>query len=137
MPFIDWSDEQSVNVSEIDRQHQNLIAVINRLHELVVGGTSEHRAVLTPILHELRAYGEYHFATEEHLMRKYDFPRRYVHIQEHQGFIFKVDEFTTGYQTQPDLLSLQVLSFLQHWLMHHIREVDRQLGEFLNAKGIS
>ena len=55
--------------------------------------------------------------------------------KEHQAFVARVNEFETGLRTgeaNPDA----VLSFMQEWLVKHIRYSDRLYTAHLNAHGI-
>ncbi len=36
MNFIRWSEQYSVNIKTIDDQHQHLIKIINKMHEIII-----------------------------------------------------------------------------------------------------
>jgi len=63
MALISWNDNLSVHVGEIDRQHQQLIKMINDLDDAMKQGKGKE--VLGKIVKGLSDYTAYHFSTEE------------------------------------------------------------------------
>ena len=65
MPMIVWSNQFSVGVQEVDKQHQVLVGILNRLGTALNGQVSgvDNRQVID----ELVQYTVYHFGTEGHL----------------------------------------------------------------------
>jgi hemerythrin-like metal-binding protein len=76
MAFITWSDEYSVNIKEIDRQHQFLINIINQMHELVMTDAVDgvNKTAIRRVFAELADYTDYHFRTEEELFKTHNYP---------------------------------------------------------------
>ena len=68
MALMVWDNSFSVNVKEIDAQHQKLIALINDLHDAMKTGKAKD--VLGKILSDLTDYTVYHFGNEERLSRR-------------------------------------------------------------------
>jgi len=64
--LIQWSDQFSVNIQEIDEQHKVLVDLLNQLHNAI----REHhgRATSREILNRLAEYTRTHFLLEESLM---------------------------------------------------------------------
>ena len=91
MSRIKWDDSMSVNISEIDQQHKQLITIINDLHEAMSEGRG--KKILRVILRQLTDYTEIHFETEEIYFDKYKFPDAKNHNAEHAEFIQKISEF--------------------------------------------
>jgi hemerythrin-like metal-binding protein len=61
--LIVWSDELSVNIEEIDKQHKKLIDVINVLFNAMIEGKTQN--IIDTIIDDLIDYAKYHFSTEE------------------------------------------------------------------------
>ena len=66
MPLITWTDNLSVNHTEIDNQHKKLVDLINILFDAMKAGKGTD--VLNKIFAELTSYTIYHFTYEEKLM---------------------------------------------------------------------
>ncbi|MHB8809516.1 MAG: bacteriohemerythrin [Desulfobulbaceae bacterium] len=134
MALIEWSENLSVNVAEIDKQHQKLIALINELADSMRQG--QGRKVVGKIISGLQAYTEIHFKAEENYFRQFGYPDAARHIQEHEAFVAKVTEFNNGFERGALSLSVDLLNFLSDWLRHHIKGEDKKYSSFFNAKGL-
>lgn len=61
--FFKWFDDGSVGIATIDRQHQELMNILNRL--FIAVSQREGDKVLAGILDALMAYTQTHFVLEE------------------------------------------------------------------------
>lgn len=134
MALIHWSDRFSVNIAEIDEQHQRLVATLNDLHEALRAGRGKDS--LGSILNGLLAYAGTHFETEERYFAQYGYPDAEEHTREHAGFASQVSKFKTDFDSGRVSLSVEVMNFLMEWLTKHIEGQDRKYGPFLNEKGL-
>ena len=82
MPLVEWTDELSVRVAEIDAQHMHLISLLNRLYDAMKTGQPEPQ--LADLLDELFLYALQHFATEEKYMQQFGYPELAEHQAEHR-----------------------------------------------------
>ena len=124
MTILRWTDALSVNINEIDQQHKQLIIMVNELNEAM--RKRKAKDVLGEIIDGLINYAATHFATEEKYFDKYDYPATETHKKEHAGFVEKVIEFKLGFDEGRILLSLDVMNFLQEWLLNHIQVSDKK-----------
>ena len=68
MPILNWSEEFSINVAEIDAQHKKLLEHVNNLHAAVEAKID--KTDLRQMLVSLVEFTRLHFSTEEKLMKK-------------------------------------------------------------------
>ena len=134
MSLIQWNDSFSVNVVEIDQQHQKLVAMINDLNDAMRQGKGKD--VLGKIVNGLIVYAESHFKTEEKYFDQFGYPETDSHKKEHSDFVVKVSEFKSGFEKGKIGLSIEVMNFLSDWLQNHIKRVDNKYGPFFNEKGL-
>ena len=134
MALVNWSVQLSVNIRQIDEQHKKLVSMLNELHDAMLNGKG--RDVLSQILDGLAEYTVTHFATEENLMKKYNYPGYVNHKTEHDRFVEKVSEFKEKLSQGQLTLTMEVLNFLKDWLTSHIMGSDKKYGPFLNERGI-
>ena len=134
MPLITWSDNMSVGVARIDKEHQKLIELINLLHSEMSAGKSNQ--VMDKVLDELIGYTKNHFATEEMLFRTYNYPQAAVHKQEHDSLTKKVLELQAEFKAGKTFIGVPTLNFLRDWLTHHILKQDMAYKLFFNSKGV-
>jgi hemerythrin-like metal-binding protein len=92
-----WSSALAVGHAEIDRQHQVLIEIANRLNHAMHVGAG--RAACGSILDELVNYTVNHFGFEEKLMEKHRYPDRAAHLAAHHKLIEEVSKFKRQYET--------------------------------------
>ncbi len=132
MPFAEWSDEFSVGVEEIDREHKRLLGLLNDLHDAVEAGGA--REVLGKVMDELLLYVAYHFAHEEELFLRTNYPGFERHQGQHRALTITVKEIHEDFQlSDSEALPRQVLLFLKNWLYEHIMGADRAFGVYYNA----
>ena len=134
MALIEWNDDLSVNIPEIDKQHHRLVDLINELNDAMKLGKGH--AVLSKTLNGLIDYTATHFGTEEKYFDRYGYPEAESHKKEHKDFVAKVSEFKAGFESGKQTLSVEVIRFLSKWLQSHIKGVDKLYGPFLNEKGL-
>jgi hemerythrin len=134
MALIEWSNDLSVGVTEIDSQHKHLIALINELNDAMKQGKGKD--ALGKTIGELFAYAGSHFATEEKYFSLFKYPETTTHKMKHQEFVKKVSEFKDGYDQGRLILTLEVMNFLKDWLKGHIQVVDKKYGPFFNEQGL-
>ncbi|MCR4420914.1 MAG: hemerythrin family protein [Spirochaetales bacterium] len=134
MPLVLWDDSFSVNVKEIDSQHQALFDLINKLYEAMKKG--QGKEVLPKIIDELFLYVEKHFSTEEKYFDRFNYPETENHKLEHYSFLKKVSEFKKSYENSEIALTIDVITFLQTWLTNHIKISDKKYSQFFNENGL-
>lgn len=134
MALIQWNDSFSVNVVEIDRQHQKLVGMINDLTDAMRQGKSKD--ILGKIINGLIGYAVTHFRAEEKYFDQFGYPETNSHKKEHSYFTKKIAEFKAGFDAGKLGLSIEVMDFLSNWLQDHIKGVDKKYGPFFNEKGL-
>ncbi|WP_300164897.1 bacteriohemerythrin [Solidesulfovibrio sp.] len=132
--MIHWDPSLSVGVAEIDAQHQAIIDLVNGL-ESKQG--CEEPAVVAEALRFLRDYFDRHFAMEESLMRETGYPQLAEHAGQHELFVNNVIFFEI--EKEFGLVTSQMIDdllvFLTGWIVDHIANRDKALGEYLRGGG--
>ena len=134
MALLRWTEDLSVNIKEIDGQHQKLVDMINRLHEAMKTGKAGD--IMMPIVAEMKAYAARHFATEERYLTTHKYPAYAQHKAEHEGFVAKVNAVEADLKSGKIAMSSEILDFLSKWLVNHIKGTDKKYSSFLNAAGV-
>jgi hemerythrin len=131
-----WTSDLSVGVEVLDDDHKKLIGIINQLHYGITIG--HKREILEAVLDQLVDYTIFHFAREEELLTKTDYEATDAHKTEHKNFIVKISNLNARLKKSPvSMLDLELMDFLRHWLISHIKGSDKKYGSHLNASGIS
>ncbi|QEP43445.1 hemerythrin [Ectothiorhodospiraceae bacterium BW-2] len=129
--LVEWDDELSVGIQEIDEQHKVLVGLVNEMHDAI----HEHqgREASIAILVKLVDYTKIHFAVEESLMRIFEYPEYEEHKEQHAALLDEIaimqEKIDAG-----GAISFQLLHFLKMWLTKHIVDSDKNYTEhFLNT----
>jgi hemerythrin len=134
MPIVTWDSQLSVNISQFDEHHRQLIGYINQLHDAMTQGKGKD--VAGKILDGLIAYTRFHFASEEALMQKYNYPRYLKHKALHEALTRQVIDFQGRYLTGQLGIGIPLSQFLKDWLTNHILGEDIKYGPFFRAAGV-
>ena len=134
MALITWNSTYSVNVKEIDLQHQKLIALINQLHDGMKAGKGKE--IIGKILSDLADYTKFHFGYEEKLFDQTKYPDTMVQKRQHSDLVKQVVNYISKFQKGEAILTMELMNFLKDWLMNHIVATDKKYTSFLNSKGI-
>lgn len=134
MPLVLWDNSFSVNVQEIDHQHEKLFDLINSLYEAMKKG--QGKEILPKIIDELFQYVEKHFSTEEKYFDRFNYSESESHKLEHYNFLKKVSEFKKSFEAGQIGLTIDIITFLQEWLTRHIKVVDKKYSNFFNENGL-
>jgi hemerythrin len=134
MPMLTWCEEFDIHVKEIDEQHQRLLELVTHLHSLVEAQAEKAR--LKQLLMDLLEFTHEHFATEEELMRRHDYPRFAKHHKEHKLLLRYMKLVVEGVSQGKYPTFFADYDVSTDWAMVHIEEHDRDMGVFLNARNV-
>jgi hemerythrin-like metal-binding protein len=135
MSFMTWTEAMSVGVKDLDNDHKRLISYINELHSGILAG--HDRKILGDVLGQLVDYTQTHFAREEELFAQTSYAAAEMHKHEHDSMVKRIVNVQNRYAGgSVAMLDLELMSFLQSWLAHHIQGMDKMYGPHFNAKGI-
>jgi hemerythrin len=131
MPLVKWSPAYSVNIEEMDKQHQELLGVMNRLYEAIAAGYGSQEP--SAAVDQLLKYAQEHFSAEERLMQRFRFPQLGGHKSEHRKFTEQASDLQRRLKAGQSVSAYEVLQFLRQWLVNHIQVTDAKYGKFINA----
>ena len=134
MMLIEWDASLSVGNEKIDKDHEVLVGIVNKLDDAI--NQAHGNDVISDILSELSDYIGYHFEHEEQIMRRHHYPASDEHVQEHSDLIKGLDTLVYEFEASPTTVTADTLEFLKHWLIDHVRGCDMKLGSFLQGKGM-
>lgn len=129
-----WSEAYSVHIELMDQQHKAMFAAVAELNEALATGHGD--AILGPTFGRLMEHARQHFADEEALMMRHDFPTLTTHRAEHEHFRKQIEAFIEDHKRGKVGVPSSLLLFLQRWLKEHVMHTDKQYSAFLNARGI-
>lgn len=132
MAFVDWSDDYATGIDLIDADHKTLFATVNMLHDRAKTGLDANtvgRAVDVLVM-----YVDRHFAREEALMERNDYPDLVAHMAQHRRIAAQVHGFRTAFEENLDAIDIDpFLDFLADWLTGHILKRDMDYVPHIDA----
>ena len=128
MVYFRWSDEYSVGVPVIDRDHQSLFEIVNHHHDAFERGESN------TVIASLARYVNEHFEREEHCLAEYGYPDLARHKEAHYRMRKLIHAVRKLHATRPDWVDEEkFLGFLKDWLAHQICDDDMKYVPYLKG----
>ncbi len=131
----------SVNIDEIDRQHKELVEIINSLFDAMK--VTKGYDLLEEVLNKLIDYVHSHFETEETYFDKYEYPEAKTHKKEHRYFTEQVNDFKRLFaeskltQNEGDTpLTVGLWKLLKDWFVNHVLIFDKKYAPLFIEKGL-
>jgi hemerythrin len=134
MSFIDWTENERLNIGIIDEQHKDAAELLNELHETL--GSNRTFLEKNLVQRMLKHFRE-HFDTEERLMKESKFPFFISHKMEHDRFYNKIDTFYRKLEQDEERVTLELLNSIKTWLFNHLEINDKKCTKFFVEKGMS
>lgn len=118
MAWTTRSQPYSVGLAYVDAQHQQWIAILNRLHAAMREGNALE--IQGKLLQELVAFSRAHFANEEFMLQRRNYPSLSAHRQLHIAFNRQVSDLQIQMNADSSL-TLEVMDLLRGWLSNSCR----------------
>lgn len=130
--LMPWGRRLALGLPEIDKQHKELVSMVNELHRAMKMkmGSREAGAILT----RLAEYTVYHFGYEEELFDAHGYPDTVNHKKIHKDLVAKVVAFTKEFEQGRAAISMDLMQFLTDWLKNHIMKTDKAYAPFFKDK---
>ena len=122
---IRWGRHYELGIGIIDKQHQHLFELLNRLHDQWQSNAPQRTLVAT--LSALIESASAHFQTEEDLMEQHGYASRSSHKYEHDTLGRKVTEFQQNFEDGRAVLDETFFGYLADWLRNHVLVTDRPM----------
>jgi len=128
---LNWDNDLSTGIENIDNQHKELFNRINQLLLAMKDGTAKDDVIKT--LDFLEEYVIKHFTEEEMIQKKNDYPKYNIQHEQHQQFKGELKKLRETFDSKgtSSLLVLNVQKEMSTWWRSHITSLDKDLGKFL------
>lgn len=129
MPLIEWKDEYSVGVPDVDAEHRDLIELINTLYESMQA--HDGRPDVMEFLGEIYVRIASHFALEELIMRRHEYDEYRDHKRDHEQLLEEIRDIMDNYEDGKLLNEDDLAHRLDQWFSEHFRTRDARLHKRL------
>ena len=134
MPYA-WSSGLETGNAAIDNQHRELFDVLNALYQARKSGKGQQEVKKT--MEFMVAYTSEHFADEEQLQEKYNYPEYHAHKGIHDEFKRMVQKLAEGLPEDDALTDefiAKVYAFVGEWLLNHIGGDDFKMAAYVRSR---
>ena len=128
-----WDSSLESGYAKVDNQHKQLFAALNNLIDASASGKGDKAVIET--LEFLTSYAVKHFADEENLQIRFNYPDYLNHKRIHDEFKGTVGELVqkVGKEGPTEVIINEVSSAVGAWLLNHIRGDDFRMAAFVKA----
>jgi len=130
---------EHLDVEEMQETHEDEIKILNDIDKLAtyysMDKSDEKLKVLEEKIEEYLAHVKVHFANEERLMKKYDFPDYEMHKMTHDMFLMDIGITIKQWRKFGDIN--KVTNFIRkspEWIVLHINTVDAPTSAYIAHK---
>ncbi len=125
MSVLQWRDEFSLGIEEVDHEHRELIELIRDLQQKMQGGADPDR--ILEALGEIYAQIAAHFALEEKAMRVMNYPAYADHKEDHETLLDDLRDIMDEVEDDGLLDEAQLTDDLDRWFSDHFKTHDAKL----------
>jgi hemerythrin len=123
MQPLEWGEEFSVDIPQLDAQHRHIIELLGELRR------NAHSAELVSTAFEqIIKYADWHLQREELMLRVRGYSGYAEHKAEHDAYREKVASLR-AHSNRRDF-GIRIANFLSKWWRHHILSSDQQYARF-------
>ena len=121
-----WNNKFLLDIPELDQQHQKFFEIFDAITKEANADSPEK---MESIIIELEKYLEYHFQTEERLMKEAGYQGLNDHIAQHKQFISRINEMKLELDYMNPMLFDKITVFIKKWFIVHILQSDYEYKE--------
>ena len=129
-----WTPDLATGNANIDDQHKQLFFMVNAIFDAYQRGKERQEVKKTMVF--LVKYTIKHFADEEELQKKYDYPNYSAHKHLHAEFKKLVEKLTTKMFQDglTDNFVVEVCTTVGEWLFTHVKDEDSKMAAYIQSK---
>lgn len=127
--FFNWNSQCPVGHDGVDRQHMQLVKLLNELHQAMLSKSSASK--ISQTFDGLISYTKEHLEFEENIYHNNNHPELPKHRDSHKKFVQSIVSARQSYE-RGELSTMGFLNLLKDWLNDHILKDDREMFQVMN-----
>ena len=129
--IVTWDENYITGIELVDNQHKELVNITNSLFSACLDGKEKAAMVFKDTMSHMVDYVRLHFAVEQELMKRVNFPDYDDHKLQHDLFIKDIitsaNEFHGGKTFAPNVF----VRTLKDWVFSHIAYYDQSYASYV------
>ena len=132
---ITWKKQYEVGNIEIDSEHKVFVEIICKIKEAI--SQQYDWKQLGYLLEELLKYTDFHFCSEENIMRFCNYPKLKYHREKHHILLMDLRQKIHVLQGKDQEKVNELITFLIDWFINHTLKEDMKIARFIENFQIS
>ncbi len=133
MARVAWSNDLSVGIDAIDKQHKRILGYINELDDVIISGKADRRERIAALVDSTIDYTKSHFDFEDALLEGVGYPFVEGRQRGNESFVERVidcrDRLNAGEDIAPSMQDA-----LSCWLISHIKNEDADYAKWFSGQ---
>jgi|SRR5208282_3557021 len=129
--LLHWSERYRVGIAAVDYEHEELIALINRLYAALY--TNYTKLNISAFLGDLFKAISAHFALEEKFMQERGYSQLAAHKADHERLLDDLRDIMEGFEQSDAIDSSDLAGRLDLWFSKHFETHDAKLYRLLGS----
>jgi hemerythrin-like metal-binding protein len=126
MPIMPWDQSLDVGVPSMNREHQEILDVMNKIYDAKSQG--HEGEFINSLVSKLGGVCVRHFQDEEKLMERIGYPEVGRHKQLHAKLLGQFTQHAEAIRAANGRPADEFFHFLKFWLTSHIKGIDVKYG---------
>ncbi len=129
--MYEMKEEFKTGIELIDNEHKMLFDIADRIYMLINNEfIIDKYDKIVNLIEELKDYAAFHFKDEEAYMESINYKKMFTQKIDHENFIKKLNEIDLNkLDENQDKYILDLLEFVNQWLVTHILEKDKLISQ--------
>ena len=128
---MQWTNDHSVGIPEIDQEHQAIFLGINALHDAI--RRKARWSDVHPLFISLSEQVLMHFEVEVALMQVHGYPDLARHAEQHRLYSARFQDLVQASLIRNFAAHTPALDFLDSWWIEHIFMYDRAYADWFHS----
>lgn len=129
MALLEWRDDFSLGIAEIDYEHRQMLELINKSYAQLTGDAPASTVI--DCLGEIFARISAHFALEEKLMRERRYDEYEDHKADHERLLDEIRDIMDDFEQHRSFDENEFAGKLEQWFSEHFKNKDARLHHYL------
>ncbi len=131
MTLLQWKPAYSLAIPAVDLEHREMIGLINECYERM--GSDADTAAIERFLGEIHAGIAAHFALEEQLMQRSNYPEYGAHKEDHEDLLDQIRDFMDRFDEDREAGLRLLQQRLADWFGRHFATFDARLHDRIHT----
>ena len=128
---MDWSEKYATGIETIDRQHKELVELINRLYSACMQGGEGVGPAFKEAMHRMVEYVRFHLTDEMKLLERINYPKIAEHKIQHDILVRNILSASHGFEEGGTFVPNKFVRSLKDWVLGHIAVYDKAYAEYI------